>query len=321
MESFLHKKFINNLIRHLNIQVKTPMLLAISGGQDSLCLLKLFIDLYKQYKFQLGIVHINHQWRHDSICDTYHIINMINTTQIPIYVYQIQPKNFSELESRIIRYQLILEIAIKHNYRKIVTAHSASDQIETCLYNLLRGTNGDGLNSLKWKRKLHANIQIIRPILNFTRSEIMWFCKFFSLPYWSDTSNQNYTITRNRVRQELIPYLQFYFKNSVENNISNFLQKNYWDSEYLKQNTIKIYRKIKHPKFIAINQNQLLLQHKAIQYRVLQYFCLYNLNKTISTSIITQILHHLTHKYHITVSFNSFIIHNFKEWLYIAIKK
>lgn len=319
MHSFLHQKFTINLIKSLREKSEKEVLLAISGGQDSLCLLKLFLDLHRKHMLQLGVININYSWRYDSTQNTYHIINILKKTCIPIYIYQVPSQNSSELEARNLRYQVILETAHKHKYMTIVTAHSCSDQAETCLYHLFRGASKDGLSSLQLKRHLHRNMLIIRPILNFTRYEVTWFCKFFALPWWSDVSNYNNTIHRNRIRYELIPYLQLYFNNRIEANICSFLEKNYQDSEYLKQNTIKIYQKIKHKQLIAINYQYLLLQHTCIKRRVLHYFFRYNLNYIISTDMTDIILNYLENKFFIKIIYNRFKIQNCNTWLYISI--
>lgn len=319
MYSFLHQKFLLNLKRNLTCIKKATILIAISGGQDSLCVLKLFLDLYPKYKFQIGVINIDHLWRSDSTKNTYHIINILSSTSIPIYIYKIQSQDISELKSRNLRYQILFKTAQIYNYTTIVTAHSCSDQVESCLYNLLKGTNSDGLNSLKWKRQLNSNIKLLRPILNFTRDEITWFCKFFSLPYWSDISNYSYYMQRNRIRQELIPYIQLYFNKKIEVNLCNFLEKNYKDCEYLKQNTIKIYQELKHNRFIAINYKQLIKQHSSMQYRVLYYFFLYNLNDTISNDMLETILYYLKNQAKIIIKYKNLQIQNFNEWLYIGI--
>nr|YP_009296447.1 tRNA(Ile)-lysidine synthase [Thorea hispida]AOM65382.1 tRNA(Ile)-lysidine synthase [Thorea hispida]UNJ79049.1 tRNA(Ile)-lysidine synthase [Thorea hispida] len=318
MYSFLHQKFITNLKKSLTKITGASILLAISGGQDSLCILKLFLDLYNQYKFQLGVINIDHSWRYDSTKNTYHIINILSNSKIPVYIYKISCTDISELKSRILRYQILLKTASTYNYTIIVTAHSLSDQVETCLYNLLKGTSNDGLNSLRWKRQLNSKIQVLRPILNFTRYEIAWFCKFFSLPYWSDISNYNYETQRNRIRQELIPYLQLYFNSKIETNLCRFLDNNHKDCEYLKQNTIKIYQKIKHRELIAINYKQLIQQHSAIQHRVLYFFFLYNLNDTVSSYTLKTILNHLKKKSSVNLKYKRLKIRNSNEWLYIS---
>jgi tRNA(Ile)-lysidine synthase len=189
MKTFLHKKFELNLKNKLKIATGSALLLAVSGGQDSLCLLQLCLDFYKHNDLKIGIVYIDHQWRHDTINGTKHLINLIKKNQIQTYLYQIKPKIYSEIESRELRYQILIQTAIKYNYSLIATAHSCTDQVETYLQYLIRGTSLDGINSLVWSRNINSKIRLVRPILNFTRSEVIWFCRHFQLPIWSDFSN------------------------------------------------------------------------------------------------------------------------------------
>ena len=122
MKTFLHKKFELNLKNKLKIKTASALLLAVSGGQDSLCLLQLCLDFYKHNNLKIGIIYIDHQWRHDTIHVTKHLINIIKNNQIQTYLYQIKPKIYSEIESRELRYQILIQTAIKYNYNIIATA-------------------------------------------------------------------------------------------------------------------------------------------------------------------------------------------------------
>ena len=135
MDTFLHHKFVENLSNKCGIQNKPSILVAISGGQDSLCLMKLFLDIHNQLFSKIGLMHIDHQWRKDTVANTKHIINLISTLKNPSYFYQIQSNKYSEHKAREIRYQILLDTANKYNYSFIATAHSNNDRIETFLQN------------------------------------------------------------------------------------------------------------------------------------------------------------------------------------------
>lgn len=318
MNTFLHKKFEFNLIKTLRINTNDSILLAISGGQDSLCLLKLILDLRKRYYLKIGIIHIDHQWRYDSSLTTQNLISLIKTYCIPTYIYQIHPKVYSETEARNFRHQLFIQTAQMYKYTMIATAHSCTDQIETCLHNLLRGTSIDGLTSMIWARTISHKIKLIKPMLNFTRSDILWFSRYFHLPIWSDFSNFYYCTIRNRTRQELIPYLKLYFQVNIEDKIHYLLQNICIDVEYLRQNTIKLYQKSRHKYLVAINKKILLSQHYSLQIRVLQLFFLHNFNQLVSLNLLEYIVNICSDKKHsfFPVSINGIIVHEYKHWLY-----
>nr|YP_009297792.1 tRNA(Ile)-lysidine synthase [Kumanoa americana]AOM67526.1 tRNA(Ile)-lysidine synthase [Kumanoa americana] len=318
MNTFLHRKFELNLLRALKINTDDSILLAISGGQDSLCLLKLSLDLRAKYRFKVGIIHIDHQWRYDSSLTTKHLINLMKSYCVPTYIYQIHSKVYSELEARNFRHQLFIQTAETYQYTMIATAHSCTDQIETCLHNLLRGTSIDGLTSMIWARTISDKIKLIKPMLNFTRSDILWFSRYFHLPIWSDFSNFYYCTIRNRIRQELIPYLKLYFQVNIENQIPYFLQNIYVDVEYLRQNTIKLYQKSRHKNLVAINKKILLSQHYSLQIRVLQLFFLHNFNKVVSLNLLEHIRKCcIRERYFSFPIFTSgIIIDEYQHWLY-----
>nr|YP_009314470.1 tRNA Ile-lysidine synthetase [Liagoropsis maxima]SCW22724.1 tRNA Ile-lysidine synthetase [Liagoropsis maxima] len=318
MNTFLHKKLGINLVDKLDIAEGTSILLAISSGQDSLCLLKLFIDIKEQYKLNIAIISIDHQWRADSCVNSQHMVNIIQKAQIKSYLYQLRPKNYSELELRNLRYQIFLETAIKYSYELIATAHTASDQVETCIYNMIQGSNIDGLNSLIWKRNIDKDLKIIRPLLNFSRGEIKWFCNYFSLPIWFDYTNLYYKNNRSRGRHELIPYIKNHYSQDLERKIPKFLEKTYLDSEYLRQNTIKLYQQIKHPYFIAVNYQILTKQHKSLQLRLLELFLLHNTKLTLSDNLLSDIMDCIHKNSYIRIMNQDILIQSNRTWLYIS---
>ena len=318
MKTFLHKKFELNLKNKLKIKTASALLLAVSGGQDSLCLLQLCLDFYKHNNLKIGIIYIDHQWRHDTIHVTKHLINIIKNNQIQTYLYQIKPKIYSEIESRELRYQILIQTAIKYNYNIIATAHSCTDQVETYLQYLIRGTSLDGINSLVWSRNINSNIRLIRPLLNFKRSEVIWFCRHFQLPIWSDFSNFYYCSQRNRIRHELIPYLQHYFQGRIEDHVGQFLDSTYTDCEYLRQNTIKAYQKSRHPYLLALSQPILFSQHLAVQTRVLQLFFLHNFHKPIPPKLLKKIISidrtNTNETY--SIFFNRITVNYYNKWIF-----
>ena len=321
MDTFIHHKFNKNLNDHIQLPKYASILIGLSGGQDSLCMTKLFLDLQQLYCLDIGIISIDHQWRYDTVRNIQHTINIAKDLPVKTYIYQSIPASYSEEEARSIRYQLIINTAQQYKYSFIAIAHSLNDQIETGLHHIFRGSYIDSFPSLTWNRTIEKMIHIIRPMLNIQRWEINWFCRYFWLPIWSDLSNLECNKERNRIRQELIPYIQYHFSDAIEKHISKFINNVYVDSEYIRQNTLKLYLQIKHPYLIAINILKFNYQHQALQKRLLYLFFLHNLNINIPYSLLNQLIFKLNQQLVFKVSYNQIIICNNNKWLYLYAKK
>lgn len=322
MHTFLHTKFKLNL--NGLITQNDHLIIALSSGQDSLCLLKLIHDCLKQSLYKIEAIYIDHQWKNDSLQHSKHILNIIKRINIPITIYQIKKSTISENEARKIRYRILIQHALKKQYTIIITGHNQNDQIETLLQNLIRGTSLNGLTNLTINKQISHKLAILRPLINFTKSEIAWFCRLFYLPVWSDTTNYNYYIKRNRLRYELIPYLKNYFNPRIENAIHNFIKLCEYENEYIKENTIKLYTKSIHKKLISLNLTMLKKQHYILQQRVLQLYFHYHFNKQISKNTAHVILNFgnnsLKNTLH-SIYYNKLLIQYKNGWLYVNIKK
>lgn len=321
MNTYIHKQFYRTII---NLEDFDSILIAISGGQDSICLIKLIEDFSNRYNLRTKIeyIYIDHQWKKDSKFQTQHLINYLKEKNHHLSIYQIQVTAYSELEARNLRYQLILQHAIKYDFSMIMTAHTKTDRIETFLQKLIRGTSLDGVIGLNYKRKISKNLQIIRPLIMITRMDLNWFCRKFALPIWSDHTNYYYNINRNRLRHELVPYLRKYHMQNIESQISQFIDYSKIDNEYIKQSTVKLYLLIRHSVNIAINYHILQKQHIAIQIRLLQIFFYHNFNKILNRIILDKLLdiinnNEIKKDVHI-IQWNNLLINIYNNWVYIT---
>ncbi|GAX38135.1 tRNA lysidine(34) synthetase TilS [Nodularia sp. NIES-3585] len=233
--SALHAKIHRTIrSRHL-FERHQRLLVAVSGGQDSLCLIKLLLDLQPKWGWDLGIAHCDHCWRTDSEANAHHVEKLARSWGVSFYLETAtQPLN-SEAAARNWRYEALSAIAQVNNYQYIVTGHTASDRAETLLYNLIRGTGADGLQALTWQRQLITNIFLVRPLLEISRPQTEQFCQDFNLPIWEDSTNQDVKYARNRIRQELIPYLQTNFNPKVESALAQTAELLQAEVEYLEQ--------------------------------------------------------------------------------------
>nr|WGH12744.1 tRNA Ile-lysidine synthetase [Echinothamnion sp.] len=315
---------ITNFIHRYNIN---RILLAISGGQDSIYLIKILENLKKEVlyeKLQISYIYIDHQWKKDSNKQIKHIINYIKLRNINIAIYQINKITLSEDECRKHRYNITVQHAIKYKFKLIITGHNATDKIETFIQNMIKGSGIESLNSLAIKNKIFQKIFILRPLLKLDRTTIYWSCKKFYLPIWSDSTNYFYKIQRNRIRQELIPYIKQYLHKNIEKNIQFLFNNHHYQNEYIKQSVIKLYLKSKHQKRIAINYKKINKQNFILQIKTIQLFCFHNLQIYLENKKIIKIIEKIN-KQSVNSSkivhdgnFNFFIYQN---WFYISIKQ
>ena len=213
----LHKRLQQN--KSL-LPSNSTLLLAISGGQDSMALLKLIIDLKKLYKWQVAIWHGNHQWHPKSKKTEKELKLWCLKNQISFHSNKANEKEVANEEKArdwryknlIIKAKFLASNNISHPCKRILTGHTATDRAETIIMNLARGTDLIGLSTLREERALENNIKLARPLLIFNRDETLQICNEFNIPIWIDPSNENINITRNKIRKEVLPILNSIYK-------------------------------------------------------------------------------------------------------------
>ena len=238
------------------------VLVAVSGGQDSLCLIRLLLDLQPKWNWQVAIAHCNHRWRTDADANAAYVEQLAQTWDIPYYGLTVaddqRPNIQTETGARTWRYQVLAETAIAQGYGAIATGHTASDRAETLLYNLMRGSGTDGIQSLTWQRSLGLSplqggpkkdmeegaINLVRPLLCMTRQDTGQFCQDANLTPWFDSTNDDWHYARNRIRQELLPYLQKHFNPGVEHNLAQTAEILQADVAYLNAETDKLWHQV-----------------------------------------------------------------------------
>ncbi|GAB4216841.1 MAG: tRNA lysidine(34) synthetase TilS [Synechococcales cyanobacterium] len=192
------------------------LLVALSGGQDSWCLWHLLQRWQTRMDWQLFALHCNHRWSEDETACAQFMERYFVQHHLVGAVATADPIRWDEAGARRWRYQEYQDWATHWHCDVVVTGHTGSDWAETLLINLCRGTGAAGLHSLAWQRSLTEDIEVVRPLLSVWRSETSAYCHEHQLPVWSDLSNQDRRHTRNRVRLDLIPYLQTHLNPQVE---------------------------------------------------------------------------------------------------------
>lgn len=246
------------------------VLLAASGGQDSVCLAQLLLDLQPKWHWHLAIAHCDHRWETD-VGNPEFVQTLAQTWNLPFYQQTAPDLDRTEASARAWRYEALCDLAQKHDFSHIVTGHTASDRAETLLYNLVRGSGIDGLQALTWKRSLTPAITLVRPLLMVTRHETAHFCQDRQLPIWHDPANQDLRYARNRIRQTLLPYLKVHFNPQVDHTLAQTAELLQADVDYLEQAATTLLHQCRHTEH-PHGLNRLYLQpvHLALQRRVIR---------------------------------------------------
>lgn len=274
----LHARLHRTLRDRQLLPRRCRSLVAVSGGQDSLCLIRLLLDLQPKWGWGLAVVHCNHRWRQDATANAEYVQQLAQTWQIPYYSTTAATVPVSEAAARAWRYQTLADIAVQQDYQFVVTGHTASDRAETLLYNLMRGSGADGLQALTWQRELIPGVALVRPLLEATRTETAQFCRENNLPVWEDSTNQDWRYARNRIRQELIPYLQTHFNPQVEQALAQTAELLQAEVEYLETAAIEVRQRAEgreqkaDPSTLRLNRSLLKTAPLALQRRVMRQF-------------------------------------------------
>lgn len=273
-----HSKLHQTLKSKQILPKNSKIIIAVSGGQDSLCLARLILDLQPKWSWQYTLAHCDHRWALDQGLPE-HLQKIADDWGVNLQIISaLHPIKENESSARQWRYQVLTELAQELAYDYVITGHTLTDRAETLIYNLLRGAGSDGLRALDWSRPLSDSIGLVRPLLNFSRQDTDNFCQQFQLPIWWDTYNENKQFRRNRIRLELMPYLQHHFNPQVENHLAHTAEILKAEGEYLHhqaqllltQGTINSY---------TIDRKILQEKPLALQRRAIKQFLVQNLPK------------------------------------------
>ncbi|MFH7012462.1 tRNA lysidine(34) synthetase TilS [Flavobacterium sp. FlaQc-52] len=212
-------KFQNHVASRFSFLEDKKLFLAVSGGLDSMVLL----HLLKQLPYEIAVLHCNFQLRGlESFGDQNFIQEYCDTNKIPIFITQFDTEAFAkdyklstQVAARELRYSWFYELLETENFDYILTAHHADDNLETFIINLARGTGLDGLTGIP-----EENDKIIRPLLPFSREEILKYAQENNIQWREDSSNASNKYLRNKIRHDLVPILK-----EINPNFLNAFQK------------------------------------------------------------------------------------------------
>ncbi|RRD41097.1 tRNA lysidine(34) synthetase TilS [Leptotrichia sp. OH3620_COT-345] len=248
------KEKINKLEKSNLIREDDKILIAFSGGPDSVFLYRTLSFFKESFSLKLSILYVNHNLRYDVNSDLEFVKKFSSENNVDLYIksidvtkYALENKKSIELAARELRYKVLEETLNEIKYDKIATGHNLDDNVETFIFRLLRGTSIKGLKGIPKKRG-----NIIRPILSFEKKEILDCLKLNGEKYLTDYTNKENGYTRNYIRNEVFP--KFYkinpeFQSKINELISEINKKEDEKEsknmivKYLQENNIEINRR------------------------------------------------------------------------------
>ncbi|MDU1605447.1 MAG: tRNA lysidine(34) synthetase TilS [Clostridium butyricum] len=279
----MYKKVMSYIKDNNLIKSGDKVLVALSGGPDSVCLLNILYNLKAELNIEIGAAHLNHLLRDkDAFEDEEYVKTLCKSLDIPCFVkrvdinkYSKDKKMSSEMAGRDARYNFFDDIVKDQGYTKIATAHNANDQAETILFRLMRGSGIEGLCGIKVRRD-----KIIRPILCLSRKEVEEYIEINNLKPRIDKTNFEKIYNRNKIRLDMIPYIKENFNEDIIqtlNRMSVLLQK---DNEFIENSARSFYEKycIEQSDYFIIKK-EMFDNKEAVVTRVIRY-ALTNFSKT-----------------------------------------
>lgn len=232
----LIKKVEKTIKEEKLIESGDRIVVGVSGGPDSICLLHVLEQIQKNgLNFEIFVAHINHMIRANAILDEEYVENYCKKHSIPAFIKRVSVLEIAEKEKigteeagRNARYEFFNEIQEKTNSNKIATAHNSNDNAETVIMNIIRGCGLDGLKGIEMQTG-----SLIRPLINISRKEIEDYCKQNELNPRMDESNMQLIYQRNKIRNVIIPYVQKEFNSNFVGTLNRLSQISKEESDYI----------------------------------------------------------------------------------------
>ena len=246
----LKENVLNTIKKYNLIEQNDKIVCAVSGGPDSICMLDILrrIKEENQINFDIIVCHINHLIREEATADEQYVENYCRKYDIPFFAKRVDVKKVAkndkqgtEEAGRKVRYNFFQEIFEKENATKIAIAHNKNDKIETIIMNVFRGS---GISGLRGIEPIRDN-KFIRPLIETERINIEEYCKENNLNPRIDKTNFINDVTRNKIRNIVIPYIQKEFNPNFINTVDRLSEVITEEDEYMKKRTVEIYNKIK----------------------------------------------------------------------------
>lgn len=241
----MKEKVLNTIKKYNLIENGDRLVLGVSGGPDSICMLNILNDIRNDknlhMEFDIIVAHVNHMIREEAIEDEKFVENFCKKIDVPFYSKSIDVQKIAnnnkigtEEAGRNARYEFFDEVLKKTNSNKIAIAHNKNDKVETMIMNMLRGSGIAGLKGIEPIK----NNKYIRPLIECERFEIEQYCKENNIDARIDRTNFENVYTRNKVRNIIIPYIKKEFNPNIIQTMDRLSELVKEEDEYL-ENTVK----------------------------------------------------------------------------------
>ena len=241
----MYRKFVQFIEKNELFKQNEKLVVGVSGGADSVCLLSLLCKLREEMPFEMTVVHINHGIRKEAKEDALFVENLCAKYGVPFILEEhlvnelAKEWNMSSEEAgRKVRYDAFLK-ALGDEGGKIVVAHNQNDVAETVLFHLFRGSSSTGLTGIRAK-----NGNIVRPLLCFTREEIEKYLEENHLNYCIDKTNLTDDYTRNKIRNHILPYVEEHIVTGSVGHIYQTAGHLSEQEDYLKQEAACVLKRV-----------------------------------------------------------------------------
>lgn len=287
------KQFRKTITAYDLIQKGDHIVIGLSGGPDSVCMFSLLLEMAEEFDLTIHPVHVNHKFRPgDAERDQAYVESLCAEKGLKCESFVVDCNALaaelgmtSEEAGRKARYDAFYDVAMDILEKdgkasvKIAVAQNANDQAETILFRLIRGTGTDGLAGIAYKR-YERGVCVIRPLLDIYRDEIEDYCDAKGLKPVTDHTNNEAIYSRNRIRLELIPYLESKYNENIKETLVRLGRIAAADKDYIWQQTQMAYEHVlldkngdgdESPYFdeIVMDRAALAELHPAIEHRVL----------------------------------------------------
>ena len=275
----LKEKVLETIKKYNLIENGDKIVVGVSGGPDSICLVDLLNEIKNDGKinFELVVCHINHMIREEAGEDEEFVRKYCEEKQIPFFVKHAKVEEIAkdmkigtEEAGRKVRYDFFEEILEKNGANKIATAHTKNDNAETVLMNLIRGSGTVGLKGIQVIR----DDKYIKPLIDISREEIENYCEENKLNPRHDKTNDENIYTRNKVRNILIPCIKKEFNPNIIDTIDRLSKLVDKENNYLDKVTEETYKRIlikEKKKEIILNLKRFNEEDEVIKSRIVLY--------------------------------------------------
>ncbi|MBP3967223.1 tRNA lysidine(34) synthetase TilS [Paenibacillus sp. DLE-14] len=268
------------------------VVVAVSGGPDSMALLHLLHRLSGQERLTLVAAHVDHGFRGEESAREAESVRQYaallgipcETALFNLPAYIEETRMNAQAAAREKRYAFLHQVAHTYGAARIALAHHADDQAETVLMRVVRGTGPGGLAGIAIRRK-EKNVELIRPLLRTYKADILRYCEQWAIPFSQDSSNGQKYYFRNVVRLDVLPYLAS-FNPQFSQSLVRLAELASAEDDWLEQETKAIFERhiAPHSEGCQLNRKALLGLHVALQRRLIKLILSYIGLETETTS-------------------------------------